>query len=226
MKTSIYVTSSRGKVLKESEDIMAKENVRILDSQLSRDDTAERKILFQQKMDSVKGELYSFAYRLMGNREDAEDLLQESYFKAFKYFHQLRDTNKFKEWIFQITANQFRNQLKKKKRERTYFVDDFTVVNEKPQTANLNPDNMFDEFDLSDKVKSAINRLHPKMKTALLLFELQGFNIDEVAGILNISPGTVKSRLHYARKRLKDELLKTQHGKQWAKELETSQSSN
>ena len=195
---------------------MAKNELRSVAVPLSRDLEAEKRILFQQKMDSVKGELYSFAYRLMGNREDAEDLLQEAYFKAYKYFHQLRDTSKFKEWIFQITANQFRNQLKKKKRERTYFVEDFSTVGDKPQNVAENPDRIFDEIDLSDKVRYAINCLHPKMKTALLLFELQGFNIEEVAGILGISPGTVKSRLHYARKRLKDELLKTGHGKQWA----------
>ena len=199
---------------------MSKHISKALAVPLSRANEDERKALFQEKMDSVKNELYSFAYRLMGNREDAEDLLQESYFKAYKYFHQLRETSKFKEWIFQITANQFRNQLKKKKRERTYFVDDFSVVVEKPQNVTMNPDKIFDELDISDKVRNAIDNLHPKMKTALVLFELQGFNIDEVAGILGISPGTVKSRLHYARKRLRDELLRTNHGQQWAKEIQ------
>lgn len=198
---------------------MAKDVARTISKPLSREIEAERRILFQEKMESIKNELYSFAYRLMGNREDAEDLLQESYFKAYKYFHQLRDTKKFKEWVFQITANQFRNQIKKKKRERTYFVDDFSaVVNDKPQENVENPDKIFDEADLSDKVREAIDNLHPKMKTALVLFELQGFNIEEVANILGISPGTVKSRLHYARKRLRDELLKTGHGRQWSKE--------
>jgi len=207
---------TRKRSIREAEGNMAKDMAKSVAVPLSRDIEAERRILFQQKMDSVKSELYSFAYRLMGNREEAEDLLQESYFKAFKYFHQLRDTSKFKEWIFQITANQFRNQLKKKKRERTYFVEDFSVVGEKPQKSTENPDKVFDSLDLSDKVRNAINNLHPKMKTALVLFELQGFNIEEVAGILGISPGTVKSRLHYARRRLKDELLRTNHGKQWA----------
>jgi len=185
---------------------------------LLKETAIDHKALFQAKMDTVKNELYSFAYRLMGNRDDAEDLLQESYFKAYKYFHQLRDHSKFKEWIFQITANQFRNNLKRRKREKTYFVDDFNSVTEKPQNDDINPDVIFDETDLSDKVRTAINKLHPKMKTALILFELQNFNIEEVSKILNISPGTVKSRLHYARKRLKDELMKTEHGRHWADE--------
>jgi RNA polymerase sigma-70 factor, ECF subfamily len=208
----------RDKLREEVEPDMNEEMTRTMNAQLTGEMTLESTALFQAKMDSIKNELYSFAYRLMGNREDAEDLLQESYFKAYKYFHQLRDKGKFKEWIFQITANQFRNQLKKKKREKTYFVDDFNVVLDKPQNTNINPDNIYDGLDLSEKIRFAIDRLHPKMKTALVLFELQGFNIDEVSGILGISPGTVKSRLHYARKRLKDELLKTGHGRAWEKE--------
>ena len=73
---------------------------------------------------NIRVELYNFAYRLTGTREEAEDLLQEAYFKAFKYFHQLRDENKFKEWIFQITANQFKNYLRRKKKENTVYQDD------------------------------------------------------------------------------------------------------
>lgn len=198
---------------------MPKETTQAITVPITSESVLDRNVLFQAKMDSIRNELYSFAYRLMGNREDAEDLLQESYFKAYKYFHQLRDTSKFKEWIFQITANQFRNQLKKRKRERTYFVDDFSTITEKPQTDISNPDFLFDTSDMSDKVRRAIDSLHPKMKTALILFELQDFNIDEVSQILRISPGTVKSRLHYARKRLKDELMKTEHGKKWAQEF-------
>ncbi|MCD6216475.1 RNA polymerase sigma factor [bacterium] len=198
---------------------MAGYKTKALSAPRAKDIELEKRMLFQEKMDSVKNELYSFAYRLMGNREDAEDLLQESYFKAYKYFNQLRNPSKFKEWVFQITANQFRNQIKKKKRERTYFVDDVSIINEKPQEKTMNPDNIFEGVDLSDKVRNAIDNLHPKMKTALVLFELQEFNIEEVAGILNISPGTVKSRLHYARKRLKTELLKTKHGRQWEKDF-------
>lgn len=167
---------------------------------------------FQAKMDSIRTELYNFAYRLTGTREDAEDLLQESYFKAYKYFHQLRDRSKFKEWIFQITANQFRNTLKRKKREQVYFVDEFEEAGLVPQQQSDDPDVRAERRDQSDRIKAAIADLDPKMREALVLFELQGFSIEETARILQISPGTVKSRLHYARKRLKTELLSTNLG--------------
>lgn len=172
----------------------------------------ETRRVFQAKMDTIRTELYNFAYRLTGTREDAEDLLQESYFKAYKYFHQLRDRSKFKEWIFQITANQFRNTLKRRKREQVYFVDEFEQAGLIPQQPTDDPDTRAERRDQSERVRTAIGELDPKMREALVLFELQGFSIEETARILQISPGTVKSRLHYARKRLKSQLLSTDLG--------------
>ncbi|HYE77478.1 MAG TPA: RNA polymerase sigma factor, partial [bacterium] len=130
------------------------------------------KYTFQAKVDGIRSELYNFAYRLTGNREDAEDLLQESYFKAFKYFHQLRDRDKFKEWIFQITANQFRNSLKKKKREQLYFTDDYEKIGAMPQKKKYNPDVVAEKDDRAIRLHQAIASLDPKMREALVLFEL------------------------------------------------------
>jgi len=172
----------------------------------------ETRRIFQAKMDGIRTELYNFAYRLTGTREDAEDLLQESYFKAYKYFHQLRDRSKFKEWIFQITANQFRNTLKRRKREQLYFVDEFEQAGHIPQQPGDDPDVIAERRDQAVRVQSAIDSLDPKMREALVLFELRGFSIEETAKILQISPGTVKSRLHYARKRLKSQLMETDLG--------------
>lgn len=179
------------------------------------------KRLFQGKVEGIRSELYNFAYRLTGSREDAEDLLQESYFKAFKYFHQLRDRSKFKEWIFQITANQFRNSLKKKKREQLYFTDEFEKVAAVPQKPKYDPDVVAEQEDQAIRLKALIGELDPKMREALVLFELQSFSIEETARILGISPGTVKSRLHYARKRLKDHLLESDFGRALAAEYES-----
>jgi RNA polymerase sigma-70 factor (ECF subfamily) len=154
-------------------------------------------------------ELYNFAYRLTGNRHDAEDLLQESFFKAYKYYFQLRDESKFKEWIFQITANQFKNLLRKKRRERLSFPEDFeknvTETIEHPPIHN--PDERYDRRDHSALVQEAISELGPKMRTVLVLFELEGYSIEDISSMLGISRGTVKSRLHYARRKLKEVLL-------------------
>lgn len=191
----------------------------VLRRQIATAETSEDlKAQFQSKMDGIKTELYNFAYRLTGRREDAEDLLQESYFKAYKYFHQLRDRDKFKEWIFQITANQFRNSLKRRKREQLYFTDEFEQAGLVPQTVAQDPDVRAERTDQSRRVREAIAGLDPKMREALVLFELRGFSIEETAKILAISPGTVKSRLHYARKRLKSTLMESDLGSALATE--------
>jgi len=169
---------------------------------LDRDEA--RRARFVALVNGVKVELYNFAFRLTGTREEAEDLLQESYFKAYKYFHQLRDENKFKEWIFQITANQFKNFLRKKKKENTYFQDDQERVFTEPEKSFRNPDEVCMKNDRSAVVRRALQMISPKMRNVLVLFELEGYSIEEVSETLGISRGTVKSRLHYARKKLRD----------------------
>lgn len=159
---------------------------------------------FVALMENIKVELYNFAYRLTGSREEAEDLLQESYFKAYKYFHQLRDERKFKEWIFQITANQFKNFLRRKKRERTVYQDEQETIFVEPEHAYRNPDELFLQNDRTDVVRKALELISPKMRSVLLLFEIEGYSIEEVSDALKISRGTVKSRLHYARKKLRE----------------------
>lgn len=173
----------------------------------SLDRANERQELFTDLVNSIRTELYNFALRLAGNRPEAEDLLQESYFKAFKYFHQLRDRGKFKEWIFQITANQFKNFLRKKKKENTFYHDDSEQVFVEKEKPCRNPDELFMQSDRSSVVQTAFGYITPKMRSVLVLFEIEGYSIEEVSDTLGISRGTVKSRLHYARRKLREILV-------------------
>jgi RNA polymerase sigma-70 factor (ECF subfamily) len=161
---------------------------------------------FVDLVNGIKVELYNFALRLTGSREEAEDLLQESYFKAFKYFHQLRDEAKFKEWIFQITANQFKNFLRRKKRDNTFYQDDSEHAFVEPEQAHRNPDELYYQNDRTAVVQRALEMISPKMRSVLVLFEIEGYSIEEVSRTLGISRGTVKSRLHYARRKLREVL--------------------
>ncbi len=165
-----------------------------------------RRQMFVGLVEGIKVELYNFALRLTGSREEAEDLLQESYFKAFKYFHQLRDEGKFKEWIFQITANQFKNYLRRKKRDNTFYQDDTEHTFVEPEQAHRNPDELQLQKDRTAVVREALEMISPKMRSVLVLFELEGYSIEEVSKTLGISRGTVKSRLHYARRKLREVL--------------------
>ena len=180
------------------------ERVAAIESVVSVDREEEKRRRFVALMNGIRTELYNFAFRLTGTREEAEDLLQESYFKAFKYFHQLREETKFKEWIFQITANQFKNFLRRKKKENTFYHDDQEQVFSEPEKIYRNPDELYLQNDRTNVVRTALEMVSPKMRSVLVLFEIEGYSIEEVSETLGISRGTVKSRLHYARRKLKE----------------------
>jgi RNA polymerase sigma-70 factor (ECF subfamily) len=180
------------------------ERVATIESVVSVDREEEKRQQFVALMNGIRTELYNFAFRLTGTREEAEDLLQESYFKAFKYFHQLREETKFKEWIFQITANQFKNFLRRKKKENTFYHDDQEQVFSEPEKVYRNPDELYLQNDRTNVVRTALEMVSPKMRSVLVLFEIEGYSIEEVSETLGISRGTVKSRLHYARRKLKE----------------------
>ena len=182
------------------------ERVAAIESVVSVDREEEKRRRFVALMNGIRTELYNFAFRLTGTREEAEDLLQESYFKAFKYFHQLREETKFKEWIFQITANQFKNFLRRKKKENTFYHDDQEQVFSEPEKIYRNPDELYLQNDRTNVVRTALEMVSPKMRSVLVLFEIEGYSIEEVSETLGISRGTVKSRLHYARRKLKEVL--------------------
>jgi RNA polymerase sigma-70 factor (ECF subfamily) len=182
------------------------ERVAAIERQVAIDRDEEMRLRFVALMNGVKVELYNFAFRLTGTREEAEDLLQESYFKAYKYFHQLREETKFKEWIFQITANQFKNFLRRKKKENTFYHDDQERVFAEPEKIHRNPDELYFQNDRTNMVRQALEMVSPKMRSVLVLFEIEGYSIEEVSDTLGISRGTVKSRLHYARKKLREVL--------------------
>jgi len=182
------------------------ERVAAINGTRSLESEEARKEQFVALVNCIRVELYNFALRLTGSREEAEDLLQESYFKAYKYFHQLREQKKFKEWIFQITANQFKNFLRKKKKENTFYQDDSEFSFVEPQQAHRNPDELYLQNDRTTTVHKALEMISPKMRSVLVLFELEGYSIEEVSETLGISRGTVKSRLHYARRKLREVL--------------------
>jgi RNA polymerase sigma-70 factor (ECF subfamily) len=195
-----------------SSDLPADEEFAMQEIALDRDTAAGAEDTRDEFVNLVKiyeKELFNFAYRLTGNRHDAEDLLQESLFKAYKYYFQLRDESKFKEWIFQITANQFKNLLRKRRRERLSFPEDFekNITEGIEQAPSKNPDEAYVRRDNSELLWEAMSQLGSKMRAVLVMFELEGYSIEDIASSLSISRGTVKSRLHYARRKLKEILL-------------------
>lgn len=158
-----------------------------------------------------KNALYNYALKIAANSDDASDLVQETYYKAYKFYHQFENGTNSKAWMFMILKNTFINNYRKLKREPVK-VDYNEIENiyeniKSDQLKNNNLDLDFYNNLLGDELSEALARLPAKMKDVFLLYDLEGYAYEEISEILNIPIGTVRSRLHRSRKILQDELF-------------------
>ena len=157
--------------------------------------------------------LYNTAYRMARNAEDAEDLVQETYLKAFKYYDKFREGTNFKAWLFKILKNTFINKYRKNQKvpQQTDFSDIEGVfedqVSETYRNSILDPETQFFETRLDGEVHQALKSLPPDYRLAVLLADLEGFAYKEVAEILDVPVGTVMSRLYRGRRLLEKAML-------------------
>jgi len=155
--------------------------------------------------------LYNFAYQLSYNDDDANDLVQETYMKAFRFIDSYQEGTNSKAWLFKILKNIFINEYRRKKREpeKIDYDDVITFSDEDDDNSAAYFDLREDLFDnmMGDEITNALNKLPIEFKTVILLCDIEGFSYEEIAKIIDIPIGTVRSRLHRARNMLK-QLLK------------------
>ena len=167
-------------------------------------------------------QLYSAALRMTRNASDAEDLVQETYLKAYRGFGGYKEGTNLKAWLYRILTNTFINSYRAKKRrpDETELdeVEDLYLYRrlgglEAAQAGRSAEDELMDWFT-DDEVKDAIEHLPENFRLAVLLADVEGFSYKEIAEILDIPIGTVMSRLHRGRKALQKELYEyaLQHG--------------
>lgn len=155
--------------------------------------------------------LYSFAVRLCRNREDAHDLVQETYMKGFRFFDKFERGTNCKAWLFRILKNTYINQYRKDKREPDIVeydvIEEFydLIRSESSESTDLQK-KIFDNL-LDDEVSTALESLPETFRTAIILCDLEGMTYEEIAEIIECPIGTVRSRLHRARKMLASQLL-------------------
>jgi RNA polymerase sigma-70 factor (ECF subfamily) len=154
--------------------------------------------------------LYNFAYRLTQGEDDANDLVQETYMKAYRFFDSYQKGTNAKAWVFRILKNSFINDFRKKSKQPAkvdynevegYYNSDDTEVE---ATVDLRVDTVKEL--MGDEVMLAINALDVNFRTIIILSDLEGFKYEEMAKILDIPVGTVRSRLHRARNLMKEKL--------------------
>jgi RNA polymerase sigma-70 factor, ECF subfamily len=164
--------------------------------------------------------LYNTAYRMTRSAEDAEDLVQETFFKAYKYYDKFEEGTNLKAWLFKILKNTFINNYRKRKLEPrsvdfAEIEDSFERIVRRDNTDQpADPEAEYFHGVLDDDVKKALDSLPYDYRMVVILADLEDFSYKEIAEILDCPVGTVMSRLYRGRKLLEKALLKyaRQHG--------------
>ena len=157
--------------------------------------------------------VYYLALRMTGSPEDAEDAAQESFLSAFRALPQLADPNAFEGWLFQIAANKCRNVLRKegKYTQLPEDEDGRTMLDELPEENEaLIPASALDNSDHRAIILSIIEALPQQQRECVLLFYYSQLSVKQIAQALDCSEGTVKSRLNYARQKIREGILATE----------------
>jgi RNA polymerase sigma-70 factor (ECF subfamily) len=169
---------------------------------------------FNELMIKHQKRIFNIMFRFCGNYEDAKDLTQDVFIKMFKSLKTLKDDNKFKSWIITVAANTYKNRyayLKRRGKGRLDYIDcplqtkDGEIKNEL-KDSNPGSDELLHKDKIQQVVQSKINLLKDGYKEAIILRDMDGRSYEDIAGILNISIGTVKSRIFRAREELKGHL--------------------
>jgi len=154
--------------------------------------------------------MYNFAYRLTFDEDDAKDLVQETYLKAFRFIDSFQRGTNAKAWLFRILKNSFINDFRKKSKEpsKVDYQEVETYYNSEDVDASITTDLRVEAVQdmIGDEVSNALNSLAVDFRTVIILCDLEGFTYEEMAKILDIPIGTVRSRLHRAGNLVKEKL--------------------
>lgn len=155
---------------------------------------------------------YLIALGLVGNREDALELSQEAFSRAYQHYDTLHSKGKFFPWFYQILRNLCFSHLRKRRVRRASSLDDTQFGCPEPEGADcFEPDAIAERNEAKDRIWKAMSRLDDKHREVILLRHFRNMSYDEMAKVLFCNRGTVTSRLFYARQQLK-EILDDQKG--------------
>ena len=167
---------------------------------------------FEVLVKEYEKNVYNLALRMTGNSEDAADMSQEAFIKAYNSLSSFRGDSKFSVWLYRIVSNVCLDYLRSRTRKPTVSLstenDDGEEIELDIADETQSPEFLFDRRLTRDAVRRGLAALPPDHREILLLREIQGLSYDEIAAALELEAGTVKSRIFRARKKLCSFLIK------------------
>lgn len=163
---------------------------------------------FEELIGRHEARVYRLLYRMMGSREDAEDLTQETFLSLHRHGHRFRAEARFSTFVYRVAANAALNRRRSLGRGRARIErlktrqaagDDLPSSPRSPEDSTLGG-------ELSDHVRAALEELSPSLRMPVILYDIEGLAYGEIARVLGIAEGTVKSRIHRARQALRERL--------------------
>ena len=162
---------------------------------------------FLSQVVPVRQKLYRFAFRLLGNEEDAQDITQDALMKVWGMQEKMAELQNMEAWCMRITRNLALDKIKSRKYRMS---DDLDRAGELPAAQQQNPHAVAEQNDVMEKVHVAIHALPEKYRTILQLRDIDGHSYQEIADILDIDMNEVKVNLHRARKAVREKLQNLQ----------------
>lgn len=154
---------------------------------------------FDERLAEHSALAFRVALGVLRNRADAEEVAQEAFLRAYRNFHRLRDRERFRAWLarisFRLALDRRRAALRRERREQAAVATPAATVEQAAASR-----------EFRERLAQAVEELPRRMREVLVLAAVQGYEVAEVARLLGLSPGTVKSRLYWARKRLAEKL--------------------
>jgi len=160
---------------------------------------------FDELVRTTYADTYTLAYRLTGNEEDARDVSQEAYLRAYRAIKRFRGDAQFSTWMYRITANCAATYLGRRSRHRHDVLDD-TVPLADPRTDH-DPQLRADASDLRNRLARALEDLPPRLRSVVVLRDVYDLTHESIAAELGISESAAKVRLHRARNKLREQLF-------------------
>lgn len=166
---------------------------------------------FNKLVDKYHSRIYSLTYQMTSNREDAEDLTQEIFIKAFEALPRFKGRSSFYTWLYRIGINKTINYRKKRNRNRPLSIDalDQDITYDEVYAELDSKDSPLRHIGLNElqvKLNEAMQKLSLKHRTVVVMHDIEGIPHDEIAKIVGVSVGTIRSRLFYARRQLQADL--------------------